>query len=180
MLFRRRSRRAASRGQAMAEFALILPIALLILFGIIQFGFLFAAQIGMVNALRETVRYGSTSPVSDVAEANDTADRVCDYLLETDGALDKMPGYERSFAGPASVAYASYQDPHDAPITYSVRLTVYTEYRHLLLVPLVNVILDGLDGSADGRFRLSATETMRVENPLLTSNPFATSYTEAC
>ena len=168
----------------MAEFALILPIALLIMFGIIQFGFLFASQIGMVNALRETARFASTSPVNDSTTANANADQICDYLLGRNayagsGALSKMPGYESAFAGPASVTYASYADPHGGTPTYSVRLTVYAEYRHLLLVPLVNAIIDGLDGSSDGRFRLGATETMRVENPLLTTNP-ALTYTEAC
>ena len=178
-LFARRTKRSSSRGQAMAEFALVLPIALLIIFGIIQFGFLFGSQIGMVNAMRETVRYASTSPVNDSTTANDNADSICDYLLDANGALDKMPGYESAFAGPATVAYESYTDPHGGTPTYSVRLTVYAEYRHILLVPLVNVILDGLDGSSDGRFRLSATEAMRVENPLLTTNPSLT-YQETC
>lgn len=183
MRFHRRS--GGDRGQAMAEFALILPIALLVLFGIIQFGFLFASQIGMVNALRETVRFASTSPVDNATIADGTKENICDYLLGKDayadnGALDRMPGYEVSFAGPASVSYNSYQDPHtNTPATYSVRVTVYAEYRHLLLVPLVNVILDGLDGASDGRFRLSATEAMRVENTLLTTDPGLT-YTEAC
>jgi len=168
----------------MAEFALILPIALLIMFGIIQFGFLFASQIGMVNALRETARFASTSAVSDAATANANADNVCDYLLGAGsyagaGALNKMPGYESAFAGPATVTYTSYTDPHGGTPTYSVRLTVYAEYRHLLLVPLVNALLDGLDGAGDGRFRLGATETMRVENPLLTTDP-ALSYSETC
>jgi Flp pilus assembly protein TadG len=160
----------------MAEFALILPIALLVLFGIIQFGFLFASQIGMVNALREATRYASTSPVSDNATADSSGDTICNYLLGDapfagSGAMNKMPGYERAFAGPASVKYTSYADPHAGTPTYSVRLTIYAEYRHLLLVPLVNVILDGLDGASDSRFRLGATETMRVENQLLSTDP---------
>ena len=163
----------------MAEFALILPIALLILFGIIQFGFLFASQIGMVNALRETARYASTSAVSDTASADDTGGIVCDYLLGRGsfvgrGALNKMPGYESAFAGPASISYASYADPHGGAATYSVKLTIYAEYRHMLLVPLVNVILDGLDGAGDSRFRLGASESMRVENPQMMSNPSLT------
>jgi Flp pilus assembly protein TadG len=161
----------------MAEFAIILPIALLILFGIIQFGFLFASQIGMVNALRETVRYASTSQVSDALTADFAKGEVCDHL--SGEAMGKMPGYENAFLGPSTVSYDSYPDPHEDPATYSVRITVYAEYRHLLLVPLVNVILDGLDGAADSRFRLSATEAMRVENPLLMTNP-ALTYSEAC
>ena len=172
----RRSKRSPAKGQAMAEFALILPLALLILFGIIQFGFLFASQIGMVNALREAARYASTSPVNDSATADSSGATVCDYLLGDapfagSGAMNKMPGYERGFAGPASVSYESYADPHAGTPTYSVKLTIYAEYRHMLLVPLVNVILDALDGASDSRFRLGAQETMRVENQLMTTNP---------
>jgi Flp pilus assembly protein TadG len=177
ILIRRRVRDRHSRGQAMAEFALVLPIALLIIFGIMQFGFLFASQIGMVNALRETARYASTSPVSDTATATTVKTNVCSYLSSQ--AMAKMPGYESAFLGPSTVAFTSYADPHGGTPTYSVRLTVYAEYRHLLLVPLVNVILDGLDGSSDGRFRLSATEAMRVENPQITTNP-ALTYSGTC
>lgn len=163
----------------MAEFALILPIALLVLFGIMQFGFLFASQIGMVNALRETARFASTSPVNDDATAALTGAEVCDYMLGEglhvgNGAMNKMPGYESGFVvkgGATSVTYVSYLDPHEGTPTYSVRITVHTDYRHLLLVPLVNVILDGIDGSSDNRFRLGATESMRVENQLLTTEP---------
>jgi Flp pilus assembly protein TadG len=176
-LLRRRATDRPASGQAMAEFALILPIALLVLFGIIQFGFLFASQIGMVNALRETVRYASTSQVSDSAAAATAKTNVCGYL--SGQALAKMPGYESAFLGPSTVSYVSYTDPHGGTPTYSVRLTVYAEYRHLLLVPLVNVILDGLDGSGDGRFRLSATEAMRVENPQISTNP-ALTYSGTC
>jgi Flp pilus assembly protein TadG len=169
----------------MAEFALVLPIALLVLFGIIQFGFLFASQIGMVNALREAARYASTSPVNDATTATTTGATVCKYVLGDApfagaGAMNKMPGYERGFAGPASITYNSYVDPHAPPNTYSVKLTLYAEYRHLLLVPLVNVILDGLDGASDSRFRLGASETMRVENQLLTDDPGLVNYIVNC
>jgi hypothetical protein len=175
----------------MAEFALILPIALLILFGIIQFGFLFASQIGLVNSLRETARFASTSQVSNGTNATGTGSvgsNVCDYLLNEgtyvgSGAMARMPGYESGAVvrgGSTFVKYESYQDPHgDAP-TYSVRITIHTEYKHMLLVPLVNVILDGLDGTADGRFQLGATEAMRVENPLLMTAPSGLPATENC
>ncbi|MBE6819606.1 MAG: pilus assembly protein [Ruminococcaceae bacterium] len=44
-------------GQAMVEFALILPIFLLILCGIIDFGWLFYNQLSLNNACREGARY---------------------------------------------------------------------------------------------------------------------------
>lgn len=162
------------RGQALVEFALILPIALLILMGIIQFGFLFAGHIGVTNAIRETARFGSTSPVSDNASANTAGTGICTYLKGT--ALTRVPGYTPGYVVTSgsprtTVSFASYTDPHSAPLTYSVRLTVHIEYDHPLLVPIVSAIIDGLDGVNDSRFQLGATEAMRVENPLLTTDP---------
>jgi Flp pilus assembly protein TadG len=166
--------RDRGRGQALVEFALSLPIALLILMGLIQFGFLFAGHIGVTNAIRETARFGSTSPVNDTATASSNASGICTYLKGT--AMTRVPGYSSanvvtSGGTQTTVSYASYTDPHSAPNTYSVRLTVHVEYKHPLLVPIVSAIIDGLDGSNDNSFQLGATEAMRVENPILTSDP---------
>jgi len=169
-----RRHRERSEGQAMVEFALILPIALLILLGIIQFGFLFAGHIGVTNAVRETARYGSTSAVNDATTATANAGQICTYLKNT--AMTRVPGYSSSNVVTSgsqrtTVEYESYTDPHAAPNTWSVRLTVHVEYKHPLLVPIVGAIIDGMDGANDSHFQLGATEAMRVENPILTTDP---------
>lgn len=46
-------------GQAMVEFALVLPILLIFLCGIIDFGWIFYNQIAINNACREGARYAS-------------------------------------------------------------------------------------------------------------------------
>ncbi|HPP64355.1 MAG TPA: TadE/TadG family type IV pilus assembly protein, partial [Anaerolineales bacterium] len=56
--FKRKARRKAG-AQAMLEFALVLPILLLLLLGIIEFGRLFYAWIIIENATRFGVRYAS-------------------------------------------------------------------------------------------------------------------------
>lgn len=48
------------KGQTLAEFALTLPILLLLLFGIIEFGRLFQSWVTLQNAARTAVRYAST------------------------------------------------------------------------------------------------------------------------
>jgi Flp pilus assembly protein TadG len=55
-----RFRRAFRRddGASAVEFALVLPILLLLVFGIISFGLYFAGALGMSNASREAARYG--------------------------------------------------------------------------------------------------------------------------
>lgn len=44
-------------GQSMVEFALILPVLLFIVIGIIEFGFMFSGYLALTNASREAVRY---------------------------------------------------------------------------------------------------------------------------
>lgn len=44
-------------GQALVEFALVLPILLLLIVAVIDFGWIFMAKIRVTNAARETARY---------------------------------------------------------------------------------------------------------------------------
>lgn len=63
----KRARGAGERGAAMVEFALILPILLVLIFGIIDFGFLFNAQVSLTQATREGVRLGAIGEAPSVA-----------------------------------------------------------------------------------------------------------------
>jgi Flp pilus assembly protein TadG len=59
-----------SRGQALVEFALVLPLLLLLLIGAIEFGRLFFIKIALTNAAREGAYYLSLYPDDTVnAEA---------------------------------------------------------------------------------------------------------------
>jgi len=51
-----RSRKAPERGSVVVEFALVVPVLLLIVFGIIDFGRALNAQIALTGAAREGVR----------------------------------------------------------------------------------------------------------------------------
>ncbi|MEO1444389.1 MAG: TadE family protein, partial [Chloroflexota bacterium] len=48
------------QGQTLVEFAITLPILLVLLFGIIEFGRIFQAWIAVQNASRVAARYAST------------------------------------------------------------------------------------------------------------------------
>lgn len=52
-------RKKSEKGQAMVEFALVLPVLLLIIAGIIDFGWVFHQQVIANNASREAARYAS-------------------------------------------------------------------------------------------------------------------------
>ena len=55
-MYRKRRLIKSENGQSLVEFALVLPVLLLILLGIVEFGWLFNAQISMTSAAREGAR----------------------------------------------------------------------------------------------------------------------------
>ncbi|MCZ7542594.1 MAG: pilus assembly protein [Anaerolineae bacterium] len=55
-----RPKHSRSRGQTLAEFAITLPIVLLLIFGIIEFARIFQAWIVLQNSARAAARYGVT------------------------------------------------------------------------------------------------------------------------
>ena len=58
---RRRSRRGSrTRAQALVEFAVVLPVFLLILAGILDFGFILYSRMTVINAARDGARIGTT------------------------------------------------------------------------------------------------------------------------
>jgi Flp pilus assembly protein TadG len=111
-----RKRRRGDRGQSLVEFALVIPLFLLILFGILEFGFLLYSRITLINATREGARTAVTQVdnpqgipplVKSQIQANITALRwsdvtvvvtcanasgnpACDFA--SGGAADPMPG----------------------------------------------------------------------------------------
>lgn len=54
-------RRKRDSGQSLVEFALVLPVFLLLLAGIIDFGFMFYSRITVINAAREGARSAVTA-----------------------------------------------------------------------------------------------------------------------
>ena len=56
-----RRRRNRQSGQSLVEFALVLPVFLLILAGIIDMGFMFYSRITVINAAREGARSAVTA-----------------------------------------------------------------------------------------------------------------------
>jgi Flp pilus assembly protein TadG len=58
-------RRGRTRGQSLVEFALVLPIMLLLLAGAIDLGRLFYAYVAVENAAKEGALFGARSPLCD-------------------------------------------------------------------------------------------------------------------
>jgi Flp pilus assembly protein TadG len=171
------SNRRTRRGQALVEFALVVPVFFLIVFAVIQFGMIMGAQDGLDNAVREATRYASTVPVSNSGDAGScstsgtAAKLTYDRLLTT--LQQKVPAFSATNLVPCGVAAT------DSKVTYCVRanpdstwsiwVQVTAAYKHPLFVPIVSAIVDRLDGTPDNHLRATATEQMRVETYSLTS-----------
>lgn len=159
-------------GQTLVEFALVVPVFLLIVFSIIQFGFLYAGQSALQNSAREVARYAAvvqtaTSVTAPTFQAQAYNDLTSNVLPRS------VPGFRSgnlvtSGAGSTAVCYVVNTNP-GTPTTYSVFVRVQISYRHPLLFPFPPI--DLIDGTLDSALRLGATEEMRVENPLITESP---------
>jgi VCBS repeat-containing protein len=61
----RKDNQARRQGQTLVEFAITLPVLLVLMFGIVEFGRIFQAWVSIQNAAREAARYASTNQYSE-------------------------------------------------------------------------------------------------------------------
>jgi len=169
--------RRDEHGQSLVEFAIVAPLVFLLLFGIIQLGFLFAGQNGLTSAAREAARYASTLPTPDstaagtCAQAASNTGRVYDRL-KTVSLPQYVPGYQQANLISGSTGNCStwaingsgtgviYCLRSNGDGTNSVRVRVRVVYDHPLFIPLVGRLF-----STTNQWRLGAVEEMRVEGP---------------
>jgi hypothetical protein len=129
-LFTRKNRNgphgAASRSQALLEFALALPILLMLIFGIIDLAALFQAWLTVENIARQTVRYAvtgqydlafcvdldSSGEACDSEEEQDIArlESIKDYADRQTIALFYTPGAQQPEIGYLNVTICSSRD----------------------------------------------------------------------
>lgn len=166
--------RKAREGQALVEFSLILAPFLLIIFGIIQMGLLFSTQLGLSTAARDSARYASTMMTTSSSQAGTNGTTAL-----ADLRTRRLPQYVIAYTDsnlvttgtkPTTVTYCQYQNG-GTPATWSIRVRAQVEYRQVLLLPLVSILIDGLDGTNDSKFRLGSREEMRVEGLGLKASP---------
>lgn len=172
-----RATRSRERGQAIAEFALAAIPLLFLLLGILQFGYIYNAQVGLTNAVRDTARYGSSLTANTDVTATTAATDTYGFLT---GSLGKyVAPYDSGLlvtgAGASEVCYSQHTDGNagQAPVWVDVS----AQYRHPLLVPLVGVLIDAFDGAVDGSLNITASTEFRVDNP---STPAPVLSSTAC
>lgn len=142
MMFRL-TKRNRQEGAALVEFALILPLFLLLVFGIMEAGWLFAQQVEIRNAARE----GARLAVVDWGTAAQVGAETCDRA--------DISGADATVTVTPSTTIDNGFDPASPE---SVTVTVAKTY-------------DSLTGFLDfafGDLPMSAVAEMRTERPLVT------------
>jgi|WetSurMetagenome_2_1015567.scaffolds.fasta_scaffold247222_2 hypothetical protein len=148
----RASRARSQRGQSAVEIALLLPLLLLILLGIIIAGFMFYAHIQVSNAVREGARAGSVYWVTHPINGLTLQDTVRKAIYDDKGtvtpsddvsALGFLPATGSSFSVNTDVAISLLKPDNTAGDLTDPRpgdrLSVSLTYRYTL--PIVAVAL---------------------------------------
>lgn len=156
-------------GQALVEFAIVLPVLALLLLGTIQLAFIFGTQIGVTNAVREAARLGSTT-VPTLTPAQGTANANGVFTALTSSPSGYLPR-NVWFYSPSNLVTSGtprttvcYRGDTDTAGKPAVFLKVEAQYRHNLFIPLIAPLLDGIDGTTGDGLRVGASEEIRVSN----------------
>lgn len=147
------------RGTASVEFALVLPLLLALLFGIIEFGFVFKDQLSLQQAAREGARVAAVGrPVAEVGV------RIVSSAssLDTDSlTYDVM---SRTYASSAWSSWAALGDNDDGTendAEQGAQIRVRCDYSHALLTGPLFARLIGRPGETE--LPLHAEMVMRRE-----------------
>lgn len=149
--------RRRSRGQALVEFALVAPVTLMLLLGIVDFGRVYTTMMSVESAAREAADYGTTLGAGKWEPSLAAAQTVPEMRRRACIAASNLPDYagpDDSCTNPAFAYCVTASiggdcgplDPADAcddptratPCTITVTLT----YRFHLITP-VNISLMG-------------------------------------
>jgi len=139
----RRRREKGEKGQAIVEFALLVPIFLILLFAIVDFGMGFYSWITVTNSAREGARIGAVQATEQqiIDRVHDTSD-----LINEDTNMDVFVTNSADTGG----------QPGESVV-------VRVDYNYDLITPLASLVAF-LSGDIIGpTLTLSSTAEMRLE-----------------
>ena len=152
------ARRTNQRGQAVIELALTLPLLLVVVFGIIDFGFMFQRYESVTNAAREGARIGILADYT-AAEAQN---RALSYLGASglNGPIRACGGAILKDSRCAQMTTSTVTVAGSTPAKTVDQVTVIVEYdhEHSFVGPIMNLF-----GQSLGTIRLRSASVMRRE-----------------
>jgi len=124
----------ASRGQGLVEFAMVLPVLLLVVMGIIEFGYDFTVYSGLFNAAREGARYGITHPKDVTGVVQAVHDKV--FIVDPNSASNPVLISVHYDKGPGTTVYTDTNQ-----IESGDRVVVSVMYNLNTITPLIQPIV---------------------------------------
>jgi Flp pilus assembly protein TadG len=147
----RRLWRRGEKGQSLAEFVLVLPIFLILVFAIIDFGLGFHAWLTVTNSAREGARLGAVrAPANGGCDNNPStkATNINCRVIETADSLDSSK---------MAVTISNAQG------TPGTSVVVKVDYDYDLITPLDNMLGIISGGSIGPTLKFTSTADMRLE-----------------
>jgi Flp pilus assembly protein TadG len=133
-----------SRGQALVEFALVLPLLLLLILGAMDLGKVITTKMVMTNAAREGANYLSRNALTDASAETSTRTLISTYCAKQNISIVPDPGGDITIAGCCT---------EGAPVTVTVSKNVDLIYGGILQFL----------GFGNGSVQVSSMVQMRVQ-----------------
>jgi Flp pilus assembly protein TadG len=141
---------ASERGAELIELALVLPILMLVIAGIMDFGLMFQRYLAICNAARE----GARIAVLPGYGCADVQARVTQYVREGTGDNTASPTVT------CPIPMVAIDPPGPAPAFPARQVTVSMTHNYVILGPVVGL----LGGTFRSSITLGARSTMRIES----------------
>lgn len=143
------------RGQALLEFALIVPIFLALVLGVVQFGLLTQATEIVTNLTREGARFASLGPGRTDAD-------IKSYIIRQTSETPLRRGSDPTVNDDLSIVIT----PVLAARTKGAQVTVSVTYnlRSRIFLPITGTLLTSFPKNANGDPLYVSTSIMRIVN----------------
>jgi Flp pilus assembly protein TadG len=145
----RAGRRSGERGQSLLEFAAVVPIFLLVVMGVIDFGVGLKSWIQVTNAAREAARFGAVYCSQGDIDGTPVSDLVVDRAVESATGLE---------LDTANISVSANCDAGHATESLSVSI----EYDYEMISP-IGGMMSFLGGGIPSTITLTSSADMRIE-----------------
>jgi Flp pilus assembly protein TadG len=143
------------RGQALTEFALVLPILLLLLMGVFEFGYAFTVYTGLFNAAREGARYGVAQPLDQQGIVTQAREKI---MLIDPNQVQITVSYDN---GPPP--NTTFTDANAVEIGHRVKVSVTHDLP--TITPLIQPIASSLPIETEAARTISSLGTQFTQSP---------------
>ena len=142
-----------SRGQSLAEFALLLPVLMILVFGVIDFGMGLRSYISLTNATREGARFAAIGNPIGAYPTNCTGSGNTTVIARVCTASE---GLALSNVQNVSVSFPNGQGPGNSVV-------VTARYTYHYITPLGAIVHFFTGGAFSNTLTLNTSSDMRLE-----------------